>query len=133
MRGNDHVGWVSRRRRLGSRARVNRIPDRGGSDVAIPRPPAFEHRQSRRGVEREPGDHLRVFVSIDVLLLDDDVPHEGLEHLGRHTTVSLQEFTKLRERGNGEGGRSAGVEAHARMESITWPWTSVSRRSMPLL
>ena len=83
-----------------ARACVNRIPDRDGSTVAIRRPPTIEYRQGRDGVDREPGDHLRVFVSIDVLLLDDDIAHEGLEHQGRHAHVALQQFAKLSERGN---------------------------------
>ena len=39
-------------------------------------------------------------VSIDVLLLDDDVTHEGLEHLGRDAHVALQQVAKLSERGD---------------------------------
>jgi len=81
---NDQLGGASRGCRSSARAYVNRIPDRDGSTVAIRRTPTIEHRQGRDGVDREPGEHLRVFVSIDVLLLDDDIAHEGLEHQGRH-------------------------------------------------
>ena len=70
---NDQLGGASRGRRSSARACVNRIPDRDGSTVAIRRPPTIEYRQGRDGVDREPGDHLRVFVSIDVLLT---CPHE---------------------------------------------------------
>lgn len=87
--GNDRLGGASRRRCSRVRTRVNRTPDRDGSTVAIRRPPTIEHRQGRDGVDREPGDHLGVFVSIDVLLLVK-VTHEGLEHLGGDAHVALQ-------------------------------------------
>ncbi len=97
---NEDLDGASRLCRLIARTRVNRIPDRDGSIVAIRRPPTIEHRQSPHGVDREPGGHLRVFVSIDVLLLDDDIAHECLKHLGRHADVALQEFAQMRERGD---------------------------------
>jgi hypothetical protein len=97
---NGRLDGASRRFRLIARARVNRIPDRDGNAVSIRRPPTLEHRQGRDGVDRAPGDHLRVFVSIDVLFSDDDIAHEGLEHLGRHADVALQEVAQLRGRGD---------------------------------
>jgi hypothetical protein len=33
-------------------------------------------------------------------LSDDDIAHEGPEHLGRHAHVALQQFAKLSERGD---------------------------------
>jgi hypothetical protein len=86
---NDRLGGASRCRCSRVRPRVNRIPGRDGSIVAIRRPPTIEHRQGRDGVDCEAGNQLPVFLSIDVLLLDDDVAREGLEHPGRDARVTL--------------------------------------------
>jgi hypothetical protein len=61
---------------------VDRAPDRGGCDVAIRRPSALECGQSRQGVDREPGDHLRLRLPLDLPRLEEYGSHEGLEHLG---------------------------------------------------
>jgi hypothetical protein len=47
------------------------------------------------GVDREPGDHLGLLLPLDLTRLGDDVTHEGLEHLGRHAHVALQQLANL--------------------------------------
>jgi hypothetical protein len=53
--GNDRLGVAGRRRRLGGHARVNRVPDRRGGDVAIRRPSTLECGQSRQTPRTGPG------------------------------------------------------------------------------
>jgi hypothetical protein len=52
-----------------------------------------EHRQGWDGVDREPGDHLGLRLTLDLPRLEDDVTHERLEHLSGDADVTLQEVT----------------------------------------
>ena len=67
-----------------------------GSTAAVSRlwcgRPAIEHRQGEHGFYLEPGHHVGPSLALDMTILEDDLPHERLEHLGRHANVSPLEF-----------------------------------------
>ena len=67
-----------------------------GSTAAVSRlwcgRPAIEHRQGEHGFYLEPGHHVGPSLALDMTILEDDLPHERLEHLGRHANVSPPEF-----------------------------------------
>ena len=86
-----HVGPPTVRAfRSGSR---ESIPRRGVWIIGIGELAAVEHRQSRNGVDREPGEHLGLRLVLDLPRLKDDVAHEGLEHLRGDADVALQQVT----------------------------------------